>query len=153
MTHPYWGKLAIARHEAAHAVAAQAMGLKVAWVSIEDVQSEGEIYKAATGIEIEGEDERDHMKLAVQIDLSGHPQLLAVSVTTAMPSFTTVTSDPFYEYSIMEYRQAIRMANDGGIEDDEVDHHCEVIKDEKWSEILDLARQLVHYGRIEFESA
>lgn len=153
MRDPYWTRLAIARHEAAHAIAAQAMGLNVAWVSIEDVMSEGEIHKAATGIEIEGETEEDNMKLAVNLDLTDHPQLLEVCVTMAMPSFCTVTTDPFYEYSVMEYRLAVEKAERGGIDVDEVDHHCEVIKDEKWSEILDLARQLVHYGRIDFASA
>jgi hypothetical protein len=149
MSHPYWRNLAIAKHEAAHAIAAQTMGLKVAWVSIEDVMSEGEIYKAATGIEIEGHED-DQMKVAMDLDLTGHPKLLEVCVTTAMPAFTTNPSDSFYGYSVFEYRQAIQKAEKGGIASDEIDFRCEAIADERWSEILDLARQLVHYGRVEF---
>ena len=150
MTHPYWMNLATARHEAAHVIAAQTMGLRVAWVSIEDVMSEGEIYKAATGIEIEGEDPADNMRLAVNLDLSTHPQLLAVCVTTAMPSFTTTPSDPFYGYSVMEYRQAIGMAERGGISEEEIEFRCEAIADERHTEILDLGERLMKEGRIEF---
>jgi hypothetical protein len=150
MTHPYWTKLSIARHEAAHAVGAQAMGLRVAWVSIEDVLTEGEIYKAACGIDMEDGD--DMNVLAVDADIPAD-KLLGVCVSMSMPSFTTPTTDPFYEYSIMEYRQAIGLANDGGIHSDEVDHHCHLIQDERWTAISDLAYRLMTEGRVEYAAS
>jgi hypothetical protein len=151
MTHPYWTRLSIAGHEAAHAVAAQWMGLKVAWVSIEDVRSEGEIYKAACGIDMENGGD-DMNVLAVNADIPAD-KLLGVCVSMAMPSFTTVTTDPFYEYSIFEYRQALQLAEEGGIPDEEIDWRCEQIKDEKWTEICNLTTRLSQEGRIDFVPA
>lgn len=147
MTHPYWRQIAIARHEAAHCVAAQEMGLKVAWVSIQDVTAEGEIYKAACGLDME--DGEDMNVLAVNADIPAD-KLLGVCVSMAMPSFLTPPSDPFYGYSVEEYRQAVGIAEGGGISDEEIDLRCEVIADERRTEIFDLADRLMVEGRIEF---
>lgn len=149
MTHPYWQQIAVARHEAAHCIAAQEMGLKVAWVSIQNVTAEGEIYKAACGLDME--DGEDMNVLAVNADIPAD-KLLGVCVSMAMPSFTTNPSEQFYGYSVEEYRQAIGIAERGGISEEEIELRCEVIADERRSEILDLADRLVTEGRIEFSS-
>ena len=141
-------RLRIAEHEAAHAVAAMEMGLRVAWVSIEQVASEGDIFMAATGIEIDG-DESDEMKLAINASIPER-DLLGVCVSMAMASYVAPAGTWIDRYSRIERRQAITMAKRGGIDADEVMHRCEVIKDEKWEEIISLSRRLVDEGRVEF---
>ena len=143
-------RLRIAEHEAAHAVAAQAMGLRVAWVSIEDVTSKGEVYKAATGIEIDGDDD-DAMKIAVDVEIKDASALLGVCVSMAMPSFIAIPDGHWLvRYSQAEALDAFAMAERAGIDEDEVAHRCESIWDEKRGEIAALAQRLVDEGRVEF---
>ena len=128
MTHPRW--LRIAEHEAAHAIAAMAMGLRVAWVSIDQVESEGDIYLAATGIESDG-DNGDMMKLAADVEITDEQDLLGVCVSMAMPSFIAIPDGHWLvRYSQMEALDAFAMAERAGIDEDKVAQRCESIWDE-----------------------
>ena len=98
--------------------------------------------------EIDG-DESDEMKLAINASIPER-DLLGVCVSMAMASYVAPAGTWIDRYSRIERRQAITMAKRGGIDADEVMHRCEVIKDEKWEEIISLSRRLVDEGRVEF---
>jgi hypothetical protein len=153
VTDPDWNKLRIAEHEAAHAVAAQAMGLRVAWVSIDAVESQYDTYMAATGIEIDGDDD-DIMKLATSVEIADEQDLLGVCVSMAMPAFIAIPDGHWLvDYSRMEASQAFAKGARAGISEDEIAQECEVIWEERWGEIAALAQRLVADGRIEFAVA
>lgn len=152
MNDPDWNRLRIAEHEAAHAVAALAMGLRVAWVSIEAVESESDIFMAATGIDLGGDD--DEMKLAADVEITDERDLLGVCVSMAMPSFIAMPDGHWLvRYSQMEALDAFAMGERAGIAEDEIAHRCEAIWDEKWGEIAALAQRLMAEGRVEFAVA
>ena len=151
MTHPRW--LRIAEHEAAHAVAAQAMGLRVAWVSIEGVESEGDVYMAATGIEIDGDD-GDMMRLATAVEITDEQDLLGVCVSMAMPSFIAIPDGHWLvHYSQIEALDAFAMAERAGISEDEVAAAAARPSGRRAGEIAALSHRLVDEGRVEFAVA
>jgi hypothetical protein len=142
-------KLRIAEHEAAHAVAAMAMGLRVAWVTIEAVESVDDIYMAATGIEIEGHDE-DMMKVAADVEIENESDLFGVCVSMAMPAHIAIPDGHWLvDYSRSEAMQAFWKASAKGISDQEIADQCEIIWEERWGEIALLAQRLVTEGRVE----
>jgi hypothetical protein len=143
-------KLRIAEHEAAHAVAALAMGLTVAWVSIDQVTGKDDIYGAATGIAIEGDDESDMMKLAVDHDIVDERTLFNVCVSMAMPAHIAMPDGHWLvDYSRDEANQAFWKASAKGISSDEIADQCQIIWEERWWEIASLAQRLCEEGRVE----
>jgi hypothetical protein len=148
MTHP---KLRIAEHEAAHAVAAMAMGPRVAWVSIDQVEGPGDLYMAATGIEVDG-DGADMMKVAVDVNIKDKNQLLGVCVSMAMPAHIAIPDGHWLvDYSRLEASLAFAKGARAGIGEDEIAERCEVIWEERWGEIAALAARLCEEGRVVFD--
>lgn len=143
-------RLHIAQHEAAHAVAAQAMGLRVAWVDITGGYAAGEFFMAAVGVEVEG-DEADHNGLAMNATNLDPDQLRGVCISMVTPSFIASHSATWLgRYSQIEAQYAYRMADNAGIDREEIDAHAEEILDGCWQEIAALANKLVAEGRVEF---
>ena len=108
------------------------------------------MYKAATGIEIDGDDD-DMMKLAADVEITDEQDLLGVCVSMAMPSFIAIPDGHWLvRYSQIEALDAFAMAERAGINEDEIAHRCESIWEERWGEIAALAQRLVDEGRVEF---
>jgi hypothetical protein len=128
----------IAQHEAAHAVAAMAMGLPVAWVDANPGHAEGIDYMAAVHIPDEAIDrERD---------------LLAICVAMACPSHLPTEPDTLiHRYAQVEASLAYEMGGRAGITFDAIYDHCTQIMDERWGEIVDLTDRLLDEGKVVFD--
>lgn len=151
MTQPH-PKLRIAEHEAAHAVAAMAMGLTVAFVSIDAVSGPDDIYAAATGIEIDGHDD-DMMKVMADVEIADERVLFGACVSMAMPAHIAIPDGHWLvDYSRDEANQAFWKASAKGISDQEIAEQCEIIWEERWWEIAALAQRLCEEGRVELAS-
>lgn len=150
MTDP---KLRIAEHEASHAVAAMAMGLRVAWVSIEQVVSADNVYGAATGIEIDDGNPDEMFKLVSEVEIPDEDTLFKVCVSMAMPAHIAIPDGHWLrDYSRSEAMEAFWKASAAGISDQEIAEQCEIIWEERWGEIALLAQRLVTEGRVELSS-
>lgn len=150
-----WYPQYIAEHEACHAVVAQKMGLRVAWVRINPDPSLDFFHAAATGIEIEGENEADNLKLAADVEITDRDTLLGVAVTMSAPSHLSLhqnVAPDLYRYSQLEADIAYNMAGHGGIEFDEVYDAAEVAVSDNLGEIMDLAARLVAEGNVTFDT-
>jgi hypothetical protein len=150
-----WWPTYIAEHEAAHAVVAQKMGLRVAWVRINPDPTVDFFHMAATGIEIEGEDEADNMKLASEVEIEDRDTLLGVTASMSAPSHLHSHKDVvpgLYRYAQLEADAAYEMAGRGGIPVDEVWDAVEVALGDGWQEMCDLADRLVREGSVEFDT-
>jgi hypothetical protein len=127
----------VAMHEAAHAVAAKVMGLTVAWVQIDPGHDEGIDFEAAVKIPDETLDRDRDVK--------------AVCVSMAAPSFiVTHTGHRIGQYAQIEARAAYGVAEEHGLNYEEVYDLAGDIVDEYWQDILLLADRLTEEGRVEF---
>lgn len=149
-----WYPTYIAEHEAAHAIVAQKMGLRVAWVTINPDPDVEFFHMAATGIEIEGDDE-DMMKLALDVDIVDRDTLLGVVCSMSAPSHLKAhiaVAPGLHHYSQLEADAAYEMGGRGGISFDEIYDATEVALGEGWDEYVDLSQRLVAEGRVVFDT-
>jgi len=141
MTDPYWLRLKVAEHEAAHAVVAQKMGLTVEWVDINPGFEEGIDFAAAVKIPSETLDyERD---------------ALAVAVAIAAPSFIASheTAPTLWHYAQIEADLAYQLGGRYGVEWEEIHDTAGTLLGDCWPEVVDLAYRLMEEGRVVFETA
>jgi hypothetical protein len=135
----YSHRLRIAEHEAAHAVAAQKMGLTVAWVQVTPGLDEHVDFGAAVKVPHETLDTDD---------------LFAVCVATAAPSHLRRHREhAIGRYARTEASLAYKAAVDAGIAFDDVFDAADLIVNDYLGEIEDLAHRLLQDGRVVFDTA
>lgn len=133
-----WLDLAVARHEACHAVVARRLGLPVAWVTIEAGHDEGVNFGAAVKILDEG------------IDMTNPEQARAVCIATMAPSFLFTGDARLDAYARVEAATAMQMADHHGLESEVLDLDADLLVEEYKEEILLLAERLVAEGTVTF---
>jgi hypothetical protein len=129
-------RLAIAMHEATHAVIAQKMGLLVAWVSIENGHDEGIDFTAAVKLIDE--------KLDMERDRH------AVLVAMAAPSFFNTYDADVDRYATLEAKLAYTIAGKHRIDPGDVYDAAATLVPDHAAEIMDLAERLKEKGRVVF---
>jgi len=134
----------VAQHEATHAVAAQKVGLTVAWVSIDPGCDEGLNFNAAVKIPDETLDfERDVLAIAIAMAAPSHmPKLQGGERMQALN-----------RYADLEARLAYEMAGRFGYRYEEVYDECSRIVNEHEDEIHELRDRLMDEGRVVFQTA
>jgi hypothetical protein len=131
-------RLAIAVHEATHAVIAQKMGLRVVWVSIENSHDEGIDFTAAVKLADENLDmKRDRH---------------AVLVAMAAPSFFNTYDKDVDRYADLEARLAYEIARRNGIDPGDVYDDAATFVPDLVEEIMDLTELLEDEGRVVFQT-
>jgi hypothetical protein len=136
----YNHRLQVAQHEACHAIAAQQMGLPVAWVTIDPGCDEGVNFMAAVKVPEELIDrERD---------------CFAICVAMAAPAHMISHHDFVVgRYARMEAEIAYEIGGRQMIPHDEIYERCSEIVDEHYVEILGLAERLLEEGTVVFDHA
>lgn len=141
MTDPYWVELAIARHEACHAIAAQKMGLPVSWVTVVPGRDEDQNFGAAVKIPDEG------------IDLARTEVLHAVCVALAAPSRLHTGNRKLDAYAMTEYAKAMKTAELHDLDAEAIHKEADDIVEDYKEEILLLADRLLEEGTVSFDVA
>lgn len=134
-----WLDLAVARHEACHAIVALKLGLPVKWVTIEAGHDEGQDYGAAVKISDEG------------IDMSNPGQAKAVCLAQMAPSYLFTGDARLDAYARVECGTAMQMADHHGLESDLLDMEASELVEDHKEEILLLAERLVAEGTVSFD--
>jgi hypothetical protein len=135
---PEWRRWCIAYHEACHVIAAQELGLPVAWVDIESGYAEGINFTAAVCIPDE------------VIDLERDARAIAIAM--ACPSFLTSRHREIDRHAKLEAEAAYEMAESFGIPKGDIWDQAGWIAEWREDEIQEFASRLDHEGRIEFDA-